>query len=180
MLDGLQTFGSQEYPFLDVNPSIVDETLPRRRELDSTVFSRQPDKIIRVEAGEGYILVEVPDAYPEWFQQSLETIVELLNLPENWDSYGAQCVEFESAVSAIHVLAVSASYATQPAIVPTAQGFIQLEWHRNGVDLEVRTRNRASISVSYEREGFEDNFECQVTELARIETLLSTLADLDS
>lgn len=65
---------------------------------------------------------------------------ELVQLPEGWDSYEAKPVSSQAARAAIAFLVKAASAVPNlpvPAVVPTVPGGIQLEWHRQGVDLEI-------------------------------------------
>ena len=65
---------------------------------------------------------------------------ELVQLPAGWDSHGAKPVSSEAARAATTLLAKAVSAAPNlaaPALVPTVRGGIQLEWHRQGVDLEI-------------------------------------------
>ena len=67
-------------------------------------------------------------------EAALRRAVHLLALPENWDSYGAPKIT-SSAVDA--ALRLRAALATEPAMVPTSKGGVQLEWHDRGFDVEL-------------------------------------------
>ena len=65
---------------------------------------------------------------------------ELVHLPPGWNSYGAKPVANEAVEAAIAFLieAIPAGpNVVAPAVVPTVRGGLQLEWHRQGVDLEI-------------------------------------------
>ncbi len=69
---------------------------------------------------------------------AVERLVRLLSLPENWDSYGAPRINPQAAEAAVGVLTQAlVTGAPMPEIVPTNRGMVQLEWHQNGIDLEV-------------------------------------------
>ena len=65
---------------------------------------------------------------------------ELVQLPPGWNSYGAKPIANEAVKAAIAFLveAIPAiPNVVAPAVVPTVRGGLQLEWHRQGVDLEI-------------------------------------------
>jgi hypothetical protein len=75
---------------------------------------------------------------PAWFDPLIQGFVDLLTLPPNWDSYGAVVIDpkvVQDAMSFIHGLLGPTSPA--PRVVPLSDGGLQLEWHRNGIDLEI-------------------------------------------
>lgn len=74
---------------------------------------------------------------------------ELVRLPTGWNSYGARPVANEAVEAAIAFLvdAIPARpNVVAPAVVPTVRGGLQLEWHRQGVDLEIEFGPDASGS----------------------------------
>ncbi len=75
---------------------------------------------------------------PPWFDPLMQGFVDLFTLPENWDSYGAPPIIpriINQALNLMNGLLGTASPA--PRVVPLSSGGLQLEWHRNGIDLEV-------------------------------------------
>lgn len=85
-----------------------------------------------------------------WLQAAADRVADLLILPENWDSYGAKQVNVELAVSALNLLTQIMRDGTPvPSIVPTNSGGIQLEWHRNGVDLEIEVISARKFGVLF-------------------------------
>jgi len=63
--------------------------------------------------------------------EGLEILKQLRELPENWDSYGSPKITDAALASASVVL-------TRPGqAVPTSLGGVQVEWHIDGVDLEI-------------------------------------------
>lgn len=68
----------------------------------------------------------------------IQRAIELTMLPRGWNSYDASPV----SETALHrtlefLLEYVTSGVDRPAVVPTARGGLQLEWHDNGVDVEV-------------------------------------------
>ena len=77
---------------------------------------------------------------PKWQKAVLRKMVELMDLPSGWDSYGAMKPNREAAMFALEVLERLMHVDTPvPSIVPSHSGGIQLEWHLNQVDLEIHT-----------------------------------------
>jgi len=85
------------------------------------------------------------------FIEAERAIAALLKMPAGWDSYGAKPIDRQRAAAALYVVWMSiAAGAPPPAIVPTSDGGIQLEWHRCGVDLEIRAPAGTLLEVSFE------------------------------
>jgi hypothetical protein len=73
-----------------------------------------------------------------WQVPVVRLITELLELPANWNSYGSSRIRRDTAMFAIEILEnVMAAGTPLPAVVPTPNGGIQLEWHENGVNFEI-------------------------------------------
>ena len=72
-------------------------------------------------------------------------------MPPNCDSYGALPIEPRSAAIAFDILSESVNRGTpRPTIVPTIQGGVQLEWHTDGIDLEVKIGPGAKVHIFFE------------------------------
>lgn len=101
-----------------------------------------------------------PKPLPDKLVESIGNICALGDLPQNWDSYGARPIDPSVALAAIRFLSdVLPADTPPPQIVPTSRGGIQLEWHCNGVDLEIDVRTPATFHVSFEdlRSGIEES-----------------------
>jgi hypothetical protein len=75
---------------------------------------------------------------PAWMSPAIARLRALLSLPPNWNSYGSMPI----APSTIHralqfMVSALPSRAPTPAIVPTPSGGVQLEWHQDGLDVEI-------------------------------------------
>lgn len=93
----------------------------------------------------------LPDSAPSWFPAAVDDFRRLLQLPENWDTYGAAPIAAEAVAAAAALLLRTASGDTpKPSVVPTVDGGVQLEWHRHGIDLEVEIRPTGEYSAFYE------------------------------
>ena len=85
-----------------------------------------------------------------WRLQVADRLFDLLQLPENWDSYGARVPSRTSADDMLAVLgSIMQAKSPTPSVVPSAQGHFQAEWHRNGIDLEVEVIAPTKIMVTY-------------------------------
>ncbi len=75
---------------------------------------------------------------PAWFDPLVQGFVDALTLPPNWDSYQARTIDPQIVHEAMNFInAVLAPTSPAPRVMPLSSGGIQLEWHRNGIDLEV-------------------------------------------
>lgn len=73
-----------------------------------------------------------------WQAAVLERVVALLNMPANWDGYGAPAISREAVMFALEVLQRTMQPTTPvPQVVPSSVGGVQLEWHERDIDLEL-------------------------------------------
>lgn len=88
---------------------------------------------------------------PAWLETTSSSLCDLLALPANWDSYGAPAIQAQSVIASSDLLrAIMRNDTPPPAVVPTSQGFVQLEWHQNGFDLEIEVRSLGKYLASFE------------------------------
>lgn len=107
---------------------------------------------------------------PQWLTALVSALDTLLRLPTGWSSYRSVPVREEIAIAIIDLLVqVMSDDSPPPAVVPTAHGGIQVEWHRNGIDLEIEALSPYRF-VAY----FEDARAEHVEEL----TVISDLSPL--
>jgi hypothetical protein len=116
-----------------------------------------------------------------WFVPIRASVYDLLSLAENWDLYGAAQVKQEFVASAADLLRnIMDEYTPAPAIVPTTPGGVQIEWHTNGIDLEIEVESTSRINVWYEdsRTGisWEDELSSDLRRLSDIVAMLSRRA----
>jgi hypothetical protein len=115
---------------------------------------------------------------PEWFAGMLDQICELGNLQENWDSYGGRPIDPQCAQVAVKLLlSIMDEDTPRPAVVPTNRGGIQLEWHCNGIDLEVAVQSPSRIQVAFEDQRGGAEWERQV-ENGDLRPLVSALQEI--
>lgn len=99
---------------------------------------------------------------PAWIEDVLNRLAEMRTLPRGWDGQDGVRATMSAIVAAITVLSETmATNTVPPAIVPTSNGGLQLEWHKNGVDLEVYVDANGHVSAWCQegaREWEEDYF----------------------
>src|SRR5271169_1836630 len=112
---GLAEVAILSQPWLSA--SMLPDALARPSVVTTTVEQQaaMPRKIvIRKEWLGGPAEIQATGAWPRSFLKSAEAIVELLNLPAGWNSYGARPIAPQNAVEAIRLLARVAGPDTPP------------------------------------------------------------------
>ncbi len=75
---------------------------------------------------------------PRWLKPTILHVGKLLSLPYNWDRQGAQPIDSSAIQAAIDALNLFMSNdSSAPQWTPTQRSGVQLDWHENGVDLEI-------------------------------------------
>jgi hypothetical protein len=90
--------------------------------------------------GQSYIIEwqDFGQPLPGWFDPLVQGFVDLLTLPPNWDSYQAGTIDPKVVHDAMNFInAALGPTSPAPRVVPLSSGGLQVEWHRNGIDLEV-------------------------------------------
>lgn len=107
---------------------------------------------------------------PLWVIPTVRALNRILRLGDNWDSYGARRVRFDSVKGALELLvSVMRDETPAPTVVPTNQGHVQLEWHRRGVDLEIEVESHLRSRVFFDAAdgSWENELSFDLTELSR-------------
>lgn len=87
---------------------------------------------------------------PTSFWRVLDAFSRLSQLRSGWDSYGAQPLDPRAVRRCITLLSsLLRDEAPDPAVVPTRDGGIQIEWHHRGIDLEVNVPPVGQISYLF-------------------------------
>lgn len=110
---------------------------------------------------------------PRWLVPARDRISELVQLPWGWDGHDGCPVKIDIAKFAIRILLqVLESDSPAPQIVPLSGGGAQLEWHQNGIDLEIEIDAPNQVFVSFEDLesgiGFERSFSTDYGDLVPI------------
>lgn len=96
-----------------------------------------------------YFLSSAPQ--PTWLRDANHKLAEIAMLPLNWDSYGGRPLAPAMHLAAARLIAQIAELGLpMPAIVPTSDGSVQLEWHERGIDLELRLRSQSVYELHFE------------------------------
>ena len=93
---------------------------------------------------------------PSWLPRAAERAGNLLLLPFDWDRLGAPPVEPMTIQTALDALCLFMDQnSSLPAWTPTREGGVQLDWHENGIDLEIEFQPSSSdgFAVFVDREG---------------------------
>lgn len=121
------------------------------------------DRIIRYEIREGVLEVCYNEYSPKWFEPVVESIVELLLLEPNWDSYGALPINWQLANATRELLfQIMEDDTPVPIVGPTNRGGIQIEWHERGIDLEIETISSHSFRASFEDSQTHEEWDCEI------------------
>ena len=79
---------------------------------------------------------------------TVEKLIELLHLPDRWNSYNAKPIKRENVTIAVGLLGrVMGGTTPPPSVVPKVRGGVQLEWHRKGINVEVSIDSPAEPTV---------------------------------
>jgi hypothetical protein len=93
---------------------------------------------------------------PAWLKPTIQSFLDLLQLPLNWEGYGAVQIQEQIAQKALMVLVeVMENDAPAPSVVPLSDGGIQVEWHRRGRSLEIEFPADEAPSFYYYEDGSE-------------------------
>lgn len=92
-------------------------------------------------------------AEPIWLEDVKEKLERILRLEDGWDSYGGRAIRLEVVRGMIGLLARLGSNIRPPAVFPTADGGIQLEWNTDAGSLEIKLEGEDRISFFAEATG---------------------------
>jgi hypothetical protein len=117
-----------------------------------------------------------PRRLPGWLPTAFVKLGSLLRLAPDWDSYGALAISGGTIRKTLDFLMHAIpEHVSQPAIVPTPAGGIQLEWHEGGIDIEIELLPDAILCVA-EAGGGEVEFEVrQQMDFRRLRSLFYRL-----
>ena len=113
-----------------------------------------------------------------WLSPTLRTMSDILELEDNWNSYGAPPIGPVCVLTALEFLKdAMADDTPTPSVVPTSCGGVQIEWHVNSVDLEIEFYPNGKVGCWYETEEWGESFDDDdVKNLATLYPLVAKLA----
>lgn len=126
---------------------------PSRVDRERRYYSRGQEWIIKWQ--------DYGQPLPNWFDPLMQGFVDLLTLPPNWDSYVAGPIDFtlvQEAMAQMNTLLIPSSPA--PRVVPLSTGGLQIEWHRNDIDLEIAFERGENPSFYYRDRTTGEEAEC--------------------
>lgn len=95
----------------------------------------------------------------KWLDQTVSELVRLLWLPEGWNSDNPERINPRAVERILELLlAILESDSPPPIVVPTTRAGVQVEWHQNGIDLEIESFNSSKVEYYFsdsrgEKEG---------------------------
>ena len=115
---------------------------------------------------------------PNWLPSVLNQVYGLILLSPGWDGHGGKAIAIDIIDFTIQFLRDTlAPDGPEPQLVPLSYGGIQLEWHENGIDLEIEViaANRLFVSFEDHENGrdLEREFSTDFTDVSRILRLLT-------
>ena len=129
-------------------------------------------------------MLEIADTSSEkenWLGELNDRLSELHSLPKGWDGYGGvpttdSCLEFtKSILKRIYVQDLRAPY-----LFPGSDGSIQIEWHMEGLELEIHVLNDNRAFASRFERDTKEIIEIEVTDdFRQLDQWLSELSDSD-
>jgi hypothetical protein len=109
---------------------------------------------------------------PSWQQEIVDALCRLIELPDDWDTYGGKALRHDTAMFTLQVLNSLMSPATPtPNIVPIANGGVQIEWHQNSMDIELY------VAAPYECELLVNDQTSEESRISSLSSDFSTLAE---
>jgi hypothetical protein len=119
--------------------------------------------VFRKSGTEGALVVEVNGRIPRSLRESINDVLDLLDLPAGWNSYSAKPIAVANVIRVIQLLAdVLGAETPRPIIVPRVRGGIQLEWHMADVDIEIYVDSPAETRFFAEQHGTDETIERQL------------------
>lgn len=99
---------------------------------------------------------DAPGAQAGWFQDTLRKFDQLVDLPPNWDGYGARAVDPALLKEVLRVLLeVVPPTASSPYVVPSPAGGVQVEWHEPAGDIEIEFKLDGTASFNMDTDDRE-------------------------
>lgn len=123
------------------------------------------------------LIVSGPDS--AWHSRLMDRFNELTALPVGWDGYDGKPVSFQCASFAAAVLAkLFQNGVPAPSLVPGADGSLQIEWHRNGYDVELDVLDaQRVIAMRLNHQTQEEELLEVENDFSKIATWIAALAD---
>lgn len=115
---------------------------------------------------------------PAWETAVLSELQRLAHLRTGWDSYGAPPIRWDACFFALLILQSSMRGDTPlPQVVPSSVGGVQLEWHEQGLDIELHITAPYECELWYQdqRNGMQPVSEDISNDFSSIQRLIAEL-----
>lgn len=139
-----------------------------------------PSGMERVQMPGGDLIVPAFIRESSWFSDAKSTMFRFLELPRNWDSYGAKPIDPANVERALNLLVdIMDKGVPVPHLAATPSGGIQLEWSERGIDLEIETNPEGTLGVLFEDHltGMTWEKDLGANELGRLMECVQLLSD---
>lgn len=115
--------------------------------------------------------------WPNWARDTVDGLLDLLNLRPNWDSYGARPIERTAVETAVPLLfQLMTNDTPSPSTIPTSTGGIQLEWHQQGIDLEITIPPSGLVTAFVHDDATGEEWETGLSDaLSRVKQIIMEL-----
>jgi hypothetical protein len=105
---------------------------------------------------------------PPWFSEAERELMDLEQLPEDWNSYGGRPLDSYIVHAGLELLrSIVTDRTPRPTTVPTVAGGVQFEWHVGGIDLEIEVSPPDLIQVLHEEGEDSTESELPLTEASK-------------
>lgn len=118
--------------------------------------------------------------FGQWYSAVVGRLNLLTGLEQGWDGYSAKAIQFSTADFALEVLKVlSADDTPLPDIIPGSGGELQLEWHTEDRDIELRIFSPfdAVAWLHYPSKPDDDKEVALTSDFAEVGTWLSDIVE---
>ncbi len=106
---------------------------------------------------------------------AVSQLVQLKDLPFDWNGYGAQPIDVELIEQAKRIVEeLPADIIETPSVVPMTRGRLQLEWHRGNrsLELEFESKGRIHYLKADDDSGIDEENILLTDQMIEIKTLL--------
>lgn len=142
----------------------LSDAVPADAGEDTVVFSKAP-------------VVATREAPADWLSDVCSAIEQLLDLPENWDSYGAYRVDPKSVSQGLAVATDLSWYVgiDRPTVTATPEGHVGFCWDSGHWSLDASIAPSGLISFVYlDREDRDRDLESRTRKVERLVEFLTS------
>ena len=120
----------------------------------------------------------MPTLTPPWWDEFLEKLRKLTELPRDWDTYGAEPIDPSCIQKVIETLPKLVNKNTpMPSPVPCSNGAIQIEWHTRRMDVEIEFTTDGRIDAFVKNLETNEEWEADINgDLLRLRRAMFPLA----